>query len=147
MDGIFRASAVWGDTASCRRATKNEWKSSCGSFWKLCSYIKKGGSYFLSFLEIVPWLHHYEVPLKSAGRSSHYCNSYHTNSPNSYVHSSLCPKLKLPLLSNAQNRACIFPLQIPWGYRQFLLLLMCLRMFKRQIRLQVYSVLRSFKVA
>lgn len=50
-------------------------------FLENCSSIKRGGGYFLSFLENVTWPHHYEVPLKSVGRSIHYFNTHYTSSP------------------------------------------------------------------
>lgn len=108
---------------------------------KTCSCIRKGGGYFLSFLDNVTWLHHYEVPLKSVGRSSHYSNTHYTDSPYSSFHSGLCPTKGSTLQRCTKHRACTFPCKSHKcidSSRFFSCVFLC--MFKTQFRLPVYSV-------
>lgn len=108
---------------------------------KKCSCIKKGGGYFLSFLDNVTWLHHYEVPLKSVGGSSHYSNTHYTDSPYSSFHSGLCPTKGSTSQWCTKHRACTFPCKSHKcidSSRFFSCVFLC--MFKTQFRLPVYSV-------
>lgn len=108
---------------------------------KRVAVLKREVVIFYLSLTIVTWLHHYEVSLKSVGRSSHYSNTHYTDSPYSCFHSSLCPTKGSTLQWCTKHRACTFPCKSHKcidSSRFFSCVFLC--MFKTQFRLPVYSV-------
>lgn len=148
MSGLFKASAALGDTASGRQTARNEQKSSWGSFWKTAALLK--GEVVIFYLSLKMWLDHIIMRcLWNLLVEASIILTPTTPVPlNSSFNFGLSPTKGSTLQWCTKQRACAFPCKSRKcidGSHFFSCIFLC--MSKRQFRLPVYSVLRSFKAA